>query len=385
MLRASGKFRWNRLSATLASGGLLCCATLGAAAERETGVRAPTPNLSCSVTRVDGGGFVAPPDLEGISAGSPTDAWAVGDYGTKNLAGLATVADHWDGKRWHAVYPPTLPMAPSGLNGVSVRTATDAWAVGFGGLGTLAEHWNGSAWTIVPTPHVGDPQNINDFKGVDAFAPDAVVAVGHTGYQQSSAPLVEVWNGTTWSVIATPGPKLGGLQAVSGSSPDDVWAVGADHAGRPLVLHLNGMAWRTMPVPVPRRTKYAAFVGVLDRAPNDVWAVGGSTVDGSLYMNLIEHWNGTAWSIVPSPDAQWLQTQGIDGVSARSPNDIWAVGDGPVALHWNGSTWALVDTREEFPTQSVFAGVAMSGPQALIVGYTTVRPVRQLVAAGACR
>ena len=113
-----------------------------------------------------------------------------------------------------------------------------------------------------------------------------------------------------------------------------------------------------MPVPVPRRTKYAGFVGVLDRAPNDVWAVGGSTVDGSLYMNLIEHWNGSAWSIVPSPNAQWLQTQGIDGISARSSNDIWAVGDGPVALHWNGSAWALVDTREEFPIQSAFAGVA---------------------------
>src|SRR5438105_3286110 len=45
------------------------------------------------------------------------------------------------------------------LNGVSATSSTDAWAVGSYTVGTaantLAEHWNGTSWSVVPSPNVG--------------------------------------------------------------------------------------------------------------------------------------------------------------------------------------------------------------------------------------
>ena len=67
---------------------------------------------------------------------------------------------------------------------------------------------------------------------------------------------------------------------------------------------------------------------------------------GDNASTLIEHWEGTAWTVVPSPspgtDASFLF-----GVRAATPTSIWAVGEvnnsGAVTalvLHWNGATWA---------------------------------------------
>ena len=53
------------------------------------------------------------------------------------------------------------------------------------------------------------------------------------------------------------------------------------------------------------------------------------------------HWDGTAWTITPSPAAGTLT-----GITARSASDVWAVGytTGPqtLTLHWDGTTWTTV-------------------------------------------
>src|SRR5207248_11048139 len=44
------------------------------------------------------------------------------------------------------------------------------------------------------------------------------------------------------------------------------------------------------------------LIGVAAIARNDVWAVGLSYTKGlSQAQALIEHWNGSQWSVVPSP------------------------------------------------------------------------------------
>ena len=42
-------------------------------------------------------------------------------------------------------------------------------------------------------------------------------------------------------------------------------------------------------------------------------------------QTLIEHWNGTTWSVVASPNVG-TQLNGLNGVTAVSTSDIWAVG-----------------------------------------------------------
>jgi hypothetical protein len=64
------------------------------------------------------------------------------------------------------------------------------------------------------------------------------------------------------------------------------------------------------------------------RAVDDVWAVGDaiqSQSDGvSLSRALIEHWNGSTWSVVSSPNAGTSHNF-LTGVAARGPGDAFAL------------------------------------------------------------
>ena len=70
----------------------------------------------------------------------------------------------------------------------------------------------------------------------------------------------------------------------------------------------------------------------------DIWAVG---IQGGFFTHeLIEHFNGTSWSVVPSP---FVRNSHLSGVSGTSSTDVWAVGTGRSTsdhvkiLHWNGT------------------------------------------------
>jgi len=65
-------------------------------------------------------------------------------------------------------------------------------------------------------------------------------------------------------------------------------------------------------------------------AENDVWAVGVSyNTERTLGSTLIEHWNGSRWSVVPSPNPSSFVNK-LNAVAAVSPNDVWAVGTLPL-------------------------------------------------------
>jgi hypothetical protein len=115
-------------------------------------------------------------------------------------------------------------------------------------------------------------------------------------------------------------------------------------------------------------------------APNNVWAVGfNSSSSNPSDDSLIEHFDGTSWSVVPSP-----ATSGIDddlfGVAAVSANNTWAVGhvfesNVPQTLteHWDGTSWSVV------PSPSATGGSLLNGVTAnpgngdvVAVGNTTL-------------
>lgn len=144
------------------------------------------------------------------------------------------------------------------------------------------------------------------------------------------------------------------LTAVSGTSGSDVWAVGehtlASGVFESLALHWDGTQWTHYPTPNPGglADSFHAAVAV---AASDVWALGNSAsapADPNV-RTLIEHWDGTRWSRVKSPNPPGTYRD-ITGVAAVSAADIWAVGtywkpDGPqvtLTLHWDGTTWTKV-------------------------------------------
>jgi hypothetical protein len=54
-------------------------------------------------------------------------------------------------------------------------------------------------------------------------------------------------------------------------------------------------------VPNPNFGTFNRFFGVAAVSSNDVWAVG-VTSNGGLSATLVEHWNGTSWTVIPSPN-----------------------------------------------------------------------------------
>lgn len=263
-----------------------------------------------------------------------------------------------------AVVPTPAVGSESQLDAIAFGAGGDAWAVGASGQldvdsQTLAEHWTGRSWTVVPTPNPAGADSAH-LLDVAAIGADDVLAVGHWVPHGSAAfePLVERWDGAAWSVVATPTPPGGvaTLEAVAARSPRDVWVVGSSSAGT-LTEHWDGAAWTIVPSP---NAGVAGNIleGVAAVASNDVWAAG-SFLDGSLFQHpLLEHWDGTRWSIAPLPSTR--PGSGLFGVAAVASNDVWAVGfEGPgnsTALieHWDGSAWRIV------PSPAVFGSALVS-------------------------
>jgi hypothetical protein len=304
--------------------------------------------------------------LNGVAVRSSSDAWAVGNFTGPDPDddGLNMLTEHWNGSRWSQVPTPAVPHLDESLLAVGASSASDAWAVGFEkGVGAagrfpLAVHWNGSSWTIVPTPTQtgGSKSTLN---GVVDLSPSNAWAVGRS---RSATALAEHWNGSAWSVVPVPTPAGAAssqLAAISALSPTNIWAVGSvvnivntAVQNRTLVEHWNGAAWSI--VPARNATTSNLLTGVTAVAANNVWAVGYTiTTDGTNQPDrtLIEHWNGTSWSIVASPTVASNDT--LTGVAARSATDIWAVGfrqdrSGAIPInrtlteHWNGSAWSVV-------------------------------------------
>jgi hypothetical protein len=304
--------------------------------------------------------------LNGVAVRSSSDAWAVGNFTGPDPDddGLNMLTEHWNGSRWSQVPTPAVPHLDESLLAVGASSASDAWAVGFEkGVGAagrfpLAVHWNGSSWTIVPTPTQtgGSKSTLN---GVVDLSPSNAWAVGRS---RSATALAEHWNGSAWSVVPVPTPAGAAssqLAAISALSPTNIWAVGSvvnivntAVQNRTLVEHWNGAAWSI--VPARNATTSNLLTGVAAVAANNVWAVGYTiTTDGTNQPDrtLIEHWNGTSWSIVASPTVASNDT--LTGVAARSATDIWAVGfrqdrSGAIPInrtlteHWNGSAWSVV-------------------------------------------
>src|SRR5262249_58628362 len=87
-------------------------------------------------------------------------------------------------------------------------------------------------------------------------------------------------------------------------------------------------------------------------SPTTGGAVRRSRTSPGVAQAPIEHWNGRNWSVVTSPNAS-AQNNLLAGVTAISADDVWAVGDfqttsgaGTVfqtlTEHWNGTAWSIV-------------------------------------------
>ena len=429
------------------------------------------------------------PAIFSLDAIASNDVWAVGNYYATAKNDFIPLTEHWDGSTWTVVKTPALPQVAGDLNGVSAVSSSAVYAVGDAGNGTapLVEEWTGAAWAKVKAPTTGVATFLG---GVTAVAAGQVIAVGTTAdlsantepivdnlltskftlgkpatrsasynklytvsassasdvwtgdfaYQQSTNSLqtmLEHYDGTRWSVVPTPNASTGDnhLTGVVAKSPTDADAVGyytnADGVEQTLAERWQSGSWAIVPTPNVGDSTNILFQGASDAA-GGVWAVGYTIDDSGVYHDLIEHFDGSTWSVVPSPGqdethnyilygvtatsattalavgyvydytsesystlverwngASWSvqstpalgQTAQFEGVTAVSPTEAWAVGDVydatatefvPLVEHWNGSVWKQVKTPALGAGGGYLQGIAnLDGTHVYAVGGVT--------------
>lgn len=335
----------------------------------------PTPNGHHGTTN---NGLLA------AAASSPSDIWAVGQ---------TTI--HFDGTQWTAFNAPTINGDnTSYLDGVVDISPTEAWAVGIVGIGTanpnqVIEQWNGTQWSVYPGPVFGAGQQPALY-GLTAISGNDIWAVGNLLVNgETLEALFEHWDGIAWT--ATTGPFYGFFQAVSADASNDIWAVG--YSGNVTFSeHYDGASWTLVKTPNvgsgPNTLR-----GVVALAPNNVWAAGYSTSTTQPPQGhydvpthtLVEHYDGTSWSVVSSPNVgpnSQYQSNGLRGVVAVSATDMWAFGSYFAAsgseyqmtlvLHWDGTSWTLQPSPDpdpgDFLSDILFGGVVTAPGSVWIVG-----------------
>jgi hypothetical protein len=309
--------------------------------------------------------------------GPPTDTATPTPTNTRTPIPPITATPPPCGLAWRGVDSPSPSLIDNHLFGVATVSANDVWAVGGYNTtagNTLTEHWNGTQWAQVPSPNAGDSLLI----GAAAVSANDVWAVG---YSLPNEALTEHWNGNQWSIVpAAPITQGTVLRSVAAISTNDVWAVGyylgsigGVGVERTLIEHWDGMQWNMIPSPNANADRNNELWDITTVSANDVWAVGYYTADDAhiTQQSLFLHWNGSQWSIVPSPGVPGSYHHRPHGMSAISANDIWTVGfmdGGSYSLHWDGTQWGIVLTPYFGDLEGIYSVKALSANSVWAVG-----------------
>ncbi|MEQ6021664.1 hypothetical protein ACGFWG_24575 [Streptomyces sp. NPDC048405] len=211
-------------------------------------------------------------------------------------------------------------------------------------------------------------------------------ATAHAGARWSAADLTDVGHAA-----------LTGVTRVDG---DTTWAYGVKvrQEGKvqprtPLLLARDDdeRSWREIPMPAfaDRANQISSIDAV---SQEDAWAVG--LYEESRGAFLTQHWDGTEWRVVdaPAPEGIRLAGAGLLDVSARTADDVWAVGwlivvDSEVPnpnkpggtiqethaeamlQHWDGEAWHLVPVPDATSLWT-YSVTALADDDVWVSGYT---------------
>lgn len=294
-------------------------------------------------------------ELFAVDLAASGDGWAVGEAGA---------VYRLQGGAWSRVEPVTDRT----LRGVATGAGGKVWAVGDDGA---LVHFDGAAWSVLASP-----TGSVDLQAVALTSADEGWAMGEGG------ALARLANGAWGAAAAPPGGRLESIAGVPGAGGADLWAVGADRN----LQHYNGRRWTAAPGPTSsyyavamagRDDGWAAGPGgrfarwdgatwqesarvesaqaIVMQGPNDGWAVG---------WGKIQHWDGSAWTLAPSPTTRTLY-----GADAADGTTVWAAGDGGTILRCDGGVWSQVAS----PVSGWLTDVGLSSPNlGYIVGSSGV-------------
>jgi hypothetical protein len=282
-------------------------------------------------------------------------AWlrfGIGSSGPSSLQPTTTASSPCRGG-WEQMPMNASKNIPLRLQGVADITSNDIWAVGDG----LITHWNGTQWQPVLTQEVQH----GTWTAITAISTHNIWVIGQAA---NGIPQALYWDGKTWTSTSIPtlssaAVTLSGIAAIA---PDNAWIVGSGRSGnypnetyQPLILHWDGTSWHEIVGATTPIGSTLQFGGISTISATDIWIVGNIVDATRVSQELIEHWNGTIWQLVPQPqNNSTYHNVTLNSVTAVAANDVWAVGAGyftgdesvsgasGLIEHWDGQKWSYI-------------------------------------------
>jgi hypothetical protein len=178
------------------------------------------------------------------------------------------------------------------------------------------------------------------------------------------------------------------LNGVAVLSPCDVWVAGdteENNGFRTLIEHWDGTSWTVVPSPHPGT--FSELEAIRAFSPTSIFAVGQADPKnmGLTRKTLILHYNGTRWTTVRSPSPGF--DNDLFGVRWVSAKDAWAVGTAfnradrgkTLILRWNGTRWRRVTSPNPAADDELSGVAATSAKDAWAVGGTSGKHVHTFV------
>ena len=300
-------------------------------------------------------------------------------------------AVRWNGRGWsRQVMPSPAGSITVLVSGISCPSGSSCVAVGGSTSGDrpsryapLAERWNGTKWSLEPVPAPSGVALSSRLTSVSCTSPTACTAVGESASAHRTTPLVERWNGTTWSIERATGESLVSVSCTSGLACTAVGSAGDETLGE----GWNGGSWSVQPNPHPRRfggPNGDNELSSVSCASRDACIAVGDSSWGSGFnvkrVTLAEQWDGSRWSVQTTSNP--IQLDELNSVSCSSTRSCTAVGyytdragDATIPLveKWNGRQWSVIPTPRSLSTgksadSSLLAVVCFTNGNCLAVG-----------------
>ncbi len=280
------------------------------------------------------------------------NTWLALDQGIRSdfVSLSAPEDDAWffaDGSRVRKGPPPLASSTLGPANMLARQGPGRLWAAGHAGRVDL-HSWDSFGGGV---NHFYLPQQF-ELHGVFPVR-DMLAWVVGTDTATGEGVLVQLDGHTAWTRYPLAAP--GGLNAVDGSAPDDVWAVGES-----VLAHWDGSAWTET-----RGMWLPEFRAVRGLGRNLAWALGAH----SLWR-----WDGTQWAPVGLPEG--LETLELHTLFMDSREALYVAGDGGLLLQYEPArhAWRRIETGTRKRLRAL-----SGGPRTLIAageGGTVLRLYR---------
>lgn len=235
-------------------------------------------------------------------AGSPNDVVAVGD----------THVRAWNGAAWKDVFQVSFPA----INASWKSPGGDLWFVGANG--TILRAAQGGALRAMKT--AATKESTTNLRAVWGASD------GDVWFAGDHSSLFHLKDGV---VCPVPHGAAARIRGLSGSSADDIWAA----VDGPASLHYDGVTWQPVTIGAEGYTQaIRAF----------------SKTDAYAVSKLLYHWNGSAWSQVPTAIPDGTMNSLTPVIGGTSSSDVYVTAhvflDGDKLLHFDGATWSVASS-----------------------------------------